>query len=350
MRSPRQARLALSGAADRAAALGASDQAVSYLEQALAITSDPRTARRCSTEPRALRPLRHGRMPNATPRRRCRPIASSATAPARRGIGPARQDTHRRRRGARAPEVLEATLTEAEEVGDEPTWPRRLHIWRVPKCDRERRSGRRDGGSLAGNRGTAQPGADRGRGVHQQGLRAGHARPAPGEHRARTAPPSSSAKSSATRGRSRCACETISPRRSSTMSRPKPRGCSPRHSSSPREIGDRGMYFWLAGTLAGALHEEGRDWDAHEILMREALRVRHPARRPGAAAHVLGTLYCDIARRGSRRTAAADSRDPRRDHGSRRAVHGQMVPRATARSSRAIWRLRIPRHSRQPNS
>ena len=30
------------------------------------------------------------------------------------------------------------------------------------------------------------------------------------------------------------------------------------------------MYFWLAGTLAGALYEEGRDWDAHEVLMREA--------------------------------------------------------------------------------
>ena len=36
-----QARLALSGAADRAAALGGYDQAVAYLEQALAITTDP---------------------------------------------------------------------------------------------------------------------------------------------------------------------------------------------------------------------------------------------------------------------------------------------------------------------
>ena len=36
-----QARLALSGAADRAAALGAHDQAVAYLDQALAITTEP---------------------------------------------------------------------------------------------------------------------------------------------------------------------------------------------------------------------------------------------------------------------------------------------------------------------
>ena len=36
-----QARLALSGAADRAAALGGYDQAVAYLDQALAISTDP---------------------------------------------------------------------------------------------------------------------------------------------------------------------------------------------------------------------------------------------------------------------------------------------------------------------
>src|SRR4029077_2717120 len=36
-----QARLALSGAADRAATLGAQEQAVSYLRQAIAITADP---------------------------------------------------------------------------------------------------------------------------------------------------------------------------------------------------------------------------------------------------------------------------------------------------------------------
>ena len=39
--SPAQARLALTGAAERAAALGGYDQAVAYLDQALAITTDP---------------------------------------------------------------------------------------------------------------------------------------------------------------------------------------------------------------------------------------------------------------------------------------------------------------------
>jgi tetratricopeptide (TPR) repeat protein len=37
------------------------------------------------------------------------------------------------------------------------------------------------------------------------------------------------------------------------------------------DIGDRGMYFWLLGNLAAALKSAGRDWDEHLVLMREAL-------------------------------------------------------------------------------
>jgi tetratricopeptide (TPR) repeat protein len=115
-----QARLALSGAADRAAALGAHDQAVAYLDQALAIATDP--ADRASLNDRA---------------------ASSANSAAREAIGYAEaaiqayHDLGDRvaEAGAvarlgrflvnagdvvRAIEVLEAALPDAESIGDEP--------------------------------------------------------------------------------------------------------------------------------------------------------------------------------------------------------------------------------------
>ena len=57
-----------------------------------------------------------------------------------------------------------------------------------------------------------------------------------------------------------------------------------------KEIGDRAMYFWLAGTLAAALYEEGRDWDAHEALMREAFDSA-TLRGDRARLLTLGTLY-----------------------------------------------------------
>ncbi len=72
-----QARLALTGAADRAAALGAYDQAVSYLEQALAITSDLEDRVPCWTAPLDPRAQPRGRTPSDTRRKPLRPMASS---------------------------------------------------------------------------------------------------------------------------------------------------------------------------------------------------------------------------------------------------------------------------------
>ncbi|MBA3740696.1 MAG: hypothetical protein H0W98_06085 [Chloroflexi bacterium] len=40
-----------------------------------------------------------------------------------------------------------------------------------------------------------------------------------------------------------------------------------------RNVGDRGMFNWLAGTAAAALYEEGRDWDAHAAVMAQALEA-----------------------------------------------------------------------------
>jgi hypothetical protein len=40
-----------------------------------------------------------------------------------------------------------------------------------------------------------------------------------------------------------------------------------------RQIGDRGMYYWLAGTAAPGLLSEGHDWDTHIPVMAEALET-----------------------------------------------------------------------------
>jgi len=40
-----------------------------------------------------------------------------------------------------------------------------------------------------------------------------------------------------------------------------------------RQVGDRGMYFWLAGTASPGLISEGHDWDAHIPVMEEALET-----------------------------------------------------------------------------
>jgi hypothetical protein len=57
-----------------------------------------------------------------------------------------------------------------------------------------------------------------------------------------------------------------------------------------QRIGDRGMYFWLAGTLGAALHDEGHDWEEHEIVMREAFESA-TLRSDRARLLTLGTLF-----------------------------------------------------------
>ena len=115
-----QARLALSGAADRAAALGGYDQAVAYLEQALAITTDP--ADRAPLLDRAARSA-------AVASRDAEQFATEAIK-AYRTLGDRKAATEAAARFGkilieageiqRATEVLEATLAEAEALGDKP--------------------------------------------------------------------------------------------------------------------------------------------------------------------------------------------------------------------------------------
>ncbi len=343
-----QARLALTGAADRAAALGATTRPSATSSRHL--RSPPTPHDRAPLLDRAARspPPRRDRMPSATQRRRCRPIESSETGRRGRGIRPlragysskvarcrgrprcSRQRSRRPRRSAMSRPGGDACASCASP-----------HAVRATRC------GRRDGGSLPGDRRTAQP-----RAVVAEAFinKSAASTSSAGAARAPSspAPPSSSPRSSAS-GRSRCACGTTSPRRSSTTSRPKPRGCLLRPSSSRSRSVTARMFFWLAGTLAGALYEEGRDWDAHEVLMREAFESA-TLRGDRARLLTLGTLYAtargeDLDERPQRiRDVVGETTDPDE------LFMIVMVPRASARSSWANGRPPTQMVSRQPSS
>ena len=114
-----QARLALTGAADRAAALGGYDQAVVYLDQALAITTDP--AERAPLLDRAARS-------SAAAARDAEHYAEAAVAAYRElgdGIAVAAATSRLGKllidasEVPRATQVLEAAIPEAEALGDE---------------------------------------------------------------------------------------------------------------------------------------------------------------------------------------------------------------------------------------
>ena len=318
-----QARLALTGAADRAARWGPTTRRSATSSRHSRSRPILLTARHCWIARRAATGGRRPRRPAL-----CRgggAELSGARRPRRRGRGirPLREDTHRGSEVPRATEVLEAALKEAEEVGDEPVLAEALaHLARARMRVRATRSGRRDGGPVIGNRGTAQPGADRRRGVHQQGIRRWASSAAAGRASSSPARPSSWPRSSAS-GRSRCACETTS--------RPSLFDDSPAEASRTlaealelaKEIGDRGHVLLAGGHARRALYEEGRDWDAHEASCG---RRSIP---PPCAATGLG---CSPLERCTRLRAAristsgrADSRGRRRDHGSGRAILIVMV-------------------------
>ncbi len=102
------------------------------------------------------------------------------------------------------------------------------------------------------------------------------------------------------------------------------------------------MYFWLAGTLAAALYEEGRDWDAHEVLMQEAFESA-TLRGDRARLLTLGTLYAtargeDLEERPKRvreligETTDPDELVPDRDvREQQRAAHGRTGARVRQR-------------------
>ncbi len=116
-----QARLALGAAAERAAALGAPDQAVGFLEQALSVTTDP--ADRAALLDRASASARVAARSDAVRYAEAAIEAyrelgnAAAVVGATARLGRALLDTSE---VTRARQVLEEALPEAESVGDEP--------------------------------------------------------------------------------------------------------------------------------------------------------------------------------------------------------------------------------------
>ena len=265
-----QARLALSGAADRAAALGAHDQAVVYLDQALEIASD--AADRASLLDRA-----------AT-------SAASASRDAVRYAEAAIEAYHQlgdrvAEAGAtarlgrvlldsgeviRATTVLEAAVTEAESIGDEPVLAEILaYLSRaymrqgitekaIEAADRSLPIAERlnlDGivAEAFVNKGSALNIAGRRReSIAIQGAAVEMAKAGPDrsfEIRARNNFAASLVEDDPARA-TRLTLEAV---------------------DVARQVGDRAMYNWTLATSGTGLHSEGRDWDAHDVLMRDAL-------------------------------------------------------------------------------
>ncbi len=285
-----QARLALTGAADRAAALGGYDQSVTYLEQALAITSD--------LEDRAQLLDRATRSATAAARPDAQRFAEAAVQ-SYRDLGD--------RAGAvgasvrlgktlievgqivNANDLLDAALVEAEEVADEPTLAQALaHLARA-----RMRSGRAESAVEMADRSlliaerlnlepiVAEAFINKSAGLGMQGRR----------------------RESIVLARAALElCERLG--LGSLEMRVRNNLASNLLDDAPadanrileealelaRTIGDRGNYFWLAGTLAAGLHDEGRDWDAHEALMRDAFESA-TLRSDRARLLVLGTLF-----------------------------------------------------------
>ena len=229
-----QARLALVGAADRAARSARPTRPSATSSRHLRSPPTPMTARRCWTARHAPPPTRPTRCPAL-----CRgggADLSRARRPLWRGrsIRPLRSDTHRSRRGTpgdRSPRGgadggRRGRLTSQ-------SLPRRLRTSREPACGQgdPMRPSRWGIGHWQSRNGSTWSRSSPRRSSTSLPALASSA--VVGRASSSPARPSSWLRSSAW-VRSRCACETTSPRRSSTMRRPKRRGCSPRHSISRR--------------------------------------------------------------------------------------------------------------------
>ena len=265
-----QARLALSGAADRAAALGAHDQAVAYLDQALAIVTDP--GDRASLLDRAAT--------SAAAASREAVRYAEAAIEAYRELGDAVAEAGATARLGkvlldsgevlRATSVLEGAVPGAEAIGDEPVLAQilaylsRAYMRRgitdkaIEAADRALPIAERlDLDAIVAeafvNKGSALNIAGRrreSRAIQQAAVEmamAGSDRNF--EMRARNNFASALAEDDPARA-TRLLLETT---------------------ELARQVGDRAMYNWTLATGGTGLYTEGRDWDTHEALMREAL-------------------------------------------------------------------------------
>jgi class 3 adenylate cyclase/tetratricopeptide (TPR) repeat protein len=265
-----QARLALSGAADRAAALGAHDQAVTYLDQALAIASDlgdrasllDRAARSAASAAREAVRYAEGAI-EAYHQLGDDVAAAGATA----RLGRVLLDSGE---VVRATEVLEAAALEAESIGDQPVFAQILaYLSRAYM-----RRGVPDKAVEAADR--ALPIAERlnlDTIVAEAFVNKGAALGMAGRRRESVALQQAAVEMAAA-GSDRSLEMRARNNFASSISEDDPARATRQlieTAELARQLGDRQMYNWAIGTTAAFLYGEGHDWDAHATLMREAL-------------------------------------------------------------------------------
>ena len=272
-----QARLALSAAADRAASLGAHEQAISYLEQAIEITARgreraellDRAARSASAAARGA--VRYAEAAVEAYRQLGDRVATVA-ATAR--LGRALLDESQI---MRATEVLEAALPEADVIDDPPVLAATL----ANLARAYMRAGEGEKSVAAADR--ALPIAERlnldeivveafvnkGAALHMLGRR----REGVALHESAlriVQPMGITTLEMRVRNNLASVLWDDEPARATRMALET--------MELARQVGDRAYFMWSAGNAAAGLYAEGRDWDEHAALLREALES---ATQPG---------------------------------------------------------------------
>ena len=265
-----QARLALSGAAERAAALGGYDQAVAYLDQALAITIDardraPLLARAAEAAATASRDSdAYARGAIDAYREIGEPVeAARATARHGRMLIDAGEIN-------RATELLRALIPEAESLGDQSVLPEALaYLSRAYM-----RAGVADEAVQVADRALAI--AERlnlDAIVAEAFVNKGSALGISGRRRESVALQQASLEI-AQRLPDRSFEMRVRNNLASSMADDDPAGATRMALEAmelARQMGSRGMFNWIAGTTAAGLHAEGHDWVSHAEILREAL-------------------------------------------------------------------------------
>ena len=268
-----QARLALSAAADRAAALASPDQAVAYLEQALAITADPRD--RAPLLDRAARAAALAAREDAEPfaqaaveaYREIGNLVAAAGATAR--LGKVLLDTGE---VVRATELLEASLPEVEAMPDQSVLAATLaNLSRayMRSALSEKSVEAADRSLTIAERLNLEPVVAEALVNKASALNLlGRRRESVALHTA--------ALELAERLSDRNFEMRVRNNLASALGDDEPARATQIVLEAmvlARQIGDRGMYYWLAGTCSPGLVSEGKGWDEHIPLMEEALET-----------------------------------------------------------------------------
>ena len=268
-----QARLALAGAADRAAGLGAYDQAVTYLEQALTITAESRE--RAPLLDRAAAAAASAASRDAEKYAEAAIVAYRelgdrvAAAGATARLGKVLLDASE---VARATEVLGGAVPEAEATGDESVLAETLaHLSRahMRTASADRAVEVADRALAIGERRNLDAA------VAEALVNKGSALTMLGRRRESIALQAAALEMAQQLG-DRSFEMRVRNNLASAISDDDPARATRlllEAMELARQIGDRGMFNWVAGTAAVGLYLEGRDWDAHAVITGDALEA-----------------------------------------------------------------------------